>query len=103
AFGGANPGARTTRPPTPASPGAQESVFVSAGVMSLLIHIETEGLRQAREWARAELEKQMQARADQVEMVCARSGQRLGNTRYRKMSVRTVAGRVRLRVRIGYS
>lgn len=71
--------------------------------MSTLVQLEREVLRQSREWARAELEKQMQARADQVEMVCARSGQRLGNTRYRKMSVRTVAGRVRLRVRIGYS
>jgi hypothetical protein len=85
-------------------PSAQESVFVSAGFMSTLIQLEREVLRQvARMGSEPELEKQMQARADQVEMVCARSGQRLDNTRYRKMSVRTVAGLVRLRVRIGYS
>ena len=41
--------------------------------MSTLVQLEREVLRQAREWARAELEKQMQARADQVEMICARS------------------------------
>jgi hypothetical protein len=71
--------------------------------MNKLKQIEREVLRQAKEWGRAELEKQLQAKADQMEMVCASSGLRLSNTRYRKMNLRTVAGIVRLRVRIGYS
>ncbi len=71
--------------------------------MSALVQIEREVLRQSREWARAELEKQLQAQADQLEMICPKSGTRLSNTRYRKMILRTVAGTVRMRVRIGYS
>ena len=70
--------------------------------MNQLKQIEREVLRQAKEWGRAELEKQLQAKADQMEMVCASSGARLSHTRYRKMNLRTVAGIVRLRVRIGY-
>jgi len=48
--------------------------------MNQLKQIEREVLRQAKEWGRAELEKQLQAKADQMEMVCATSGSRLSNT-----------------------
>jgi hypothetical protein len=68
-----------------------------------LKQIERDVLRQAREWARSELEKQLQKQADEMEMICLKSGERLSNTRYRKMKLRTVPGMVRLRVRIGYS
>jgi hypothetical protein len=71
--------------------------------MNRLKQIERDVLRLAREWARTELEKQLQEQADQMEMICLKSGERLSNTRYRKMKLRTVSGIVRLRVRIGYS
>lgn len=71
--------------------------------MNRLKQIERDVLRQAREWARAELEKQLQKQADEMEMICLASGERLSNTRYRKMKLRTVPGVVRLRVRVGYS
>jgi hypothetical protein len=50
-----------------------------------------------------QLEEELQKQADEMEMVCGKSGERLSNTRARKMNLRTVAGVVRLRVRIGYS
>lgn len=71
--------------------------------MNALKETEREVLRRSREWARTELEKQLQAQADQLEMICGQSGTRLSNTRYRKMTLRTVAGTVGLRVRVGYS
>jgi hypothetical protein len=71
--------------------------------MNQLRQIEREVLRQSREWARAELETQLQRQADEVEMICPQSGERLSNTRYRKLTLKTVAGVVKLRVRIGYS
>ena len=71
--------------------------------MKGLKQIEREVLGQAREWGRVQLEKQLQGLADGVEMLCPKSGTRLSNRRYRSMSLRTVAGIVRLRVPIGYS
>ena len=71
--------------------------------MNQLKQIERDVLRLAREWARTELEKQLQRQADEMEMICLKSGECLSNTRYRKMTMRTVPGIVRLRVRIGYS
>jgi len=71
--------------------------------MNPLKETEQEVLRQAREWGRVELERRLQAQADQVAMVCPQSGHPLTNTRYRPLTLRTVSGSVRLRVPIGYS
>jgi hypothetical protein len=71
--------------------------------MNPLKQIERDVLRRSREWARAELERQLQKQADEMEMICLQTGERLSNTRYRKMKLRTVSGLVRLRVRVGYS
>lgn len=71
--------------------------------MNPLKQTEQEVLRQSREWAQVQLERRLQAQADQVERVCPKSGEPLTNTRYRPLTLRTVAGPVRLRVRIGYS
>jgi len=71
--------------------------------MNPLQQIEREVLRRSREWARAELERQLQKQADEMEMICLKTDERLCNTRYRKMKLRTVSGLVGLRVRVGYS
>ena len=71
--------------------------------MNWLKATEQEVLRQGREWGRVELERRLQARADQVAVVCPQSGHPLTNTRYRPLKLRTVNGTVRLRVRVGYS
>jgi len=71
--------------------------------MNSLKETEQEVLRRAREWGRGELERRLQAQADQVTMVCPKSGTPLTNTRYRQLRLRTVSGSVRLRVRTGYS
>lgn len=71
--------------------------------MNPLRKIERDILCQSQEWARTRLEQELQAQADQVEMICPKSGERLSNTRYRKMKMRTVAGTVDLRLPIGYS
>lgn len=71
--------------------------------MNPLQQIERDLLQQAQEWARLTLEQQLQKQAEQVAMVCPKSGERLSNTRWRKMTLRTVSGTVRLRVKIGYS
>jgi hypothetical protein len=51
----------------------------------------------------ATLKEQLQRQADQVAMVSPKTGERLCNTRWRKMKLRTVSGRIDLRVKIGYS
>lgn len=71
--------------------------------MNPLKEIEQEVLRQAREWGRVELERRLQAQADQVALVCPKSGNPLTDTRYRQLRLRTVGGSVCLRVRVGYS
>lgn len=71
--------------------------------MNPLQQIERDVLQQAQAWARATLEEQLQKQADQVVMVSPKNGERLSNTRRRKMTLRTVSGVVRLRVKIGYS
>jgi hypothetical protein len=71
--------------------------------MNPLQQMEREVLQQSQEWARATLEQQLQKQADQVAMVSPKSGERLSNTRWRKMKLRTVSGMVHLRVKIGHS
>jgi hypothetical protein len=71
--------------------------------MNPLQQIERDVLQQAQAWARATLEEQLQKQADQVGMVCPKSGERLSNTRRHKMKLRTVSGVVGLRVKIGCS
>ncbi len=71
--------------------------------MNPLQQIERHILKQAQEWARVTLEQHLQKQAEQVAMVCPKSGERLFNTRWRKMTLRTVSGTVRLRVKTGYS
>jgi hypothetical protein len=71
--------------------------------MNPLQQMERDVLQQSQEWARATLEEQLQKQADQVAMVSPKNGERLSNTRWRKMKLRTVSGMVRLRVKIGYS
>src|ERR1039458_2692145 len=62
--------------------------------MNPLQQIEREVLQQSQEWARATLEEQLQKQADQVAMVSPKNGERLSNTRWRKMKLRTVSGMV---------
>ena len=71
--------------------------------MNPLQQMEREVHQQSQEWARATLEQQLQKQADQVAMVSPKSGERLSNTRWRKMKLRTVSGMVHLRVKIGHS
>ena len=71
--------------------------------MNPLQQIEQDVLQQSQAWARTQLEEQLQRQADQVAMVNPQTGERLSNTRRRKMKLRTVSGRVHLRVKIGYS
>jgi hypothetical protein len=60
-------------------------------------------LKQSQEWALAQLMAELQSQANQVEMICPKSGERLSNTRWRKMKLRVVVGTICLRVRVGYS
>lgn len=71
--------------------------------MNPILQIERQILQESQEWARRRLEEQLQGQADQVAMICPKSGQKLSNTRSRKMKLRTVCGWVRLRARVGYS
>ena len=71
--------------------------------MNALQQIERAVLQQAQEWARAKLQETLQSQAGQVQMVCSQTGEHLSNPRGRKMKMRTVAGTVNLRVKVGYS
>ncbi len=71
--------------------------------MNPLQQIERTVLKQAQEWALDKLKEELQNQADQVDMVCLKTGERLSNTRWRKMKLRLVVGAIGLRVRVGYS
>jgi hypothetical protein len=76
--------------------------------LNRLHQIEQEVLRAGREWMRAQLEKRLQEeclaclRRQAVEMVSAKTGEELENTRWRSMGLDTVVGKVKLKVHQGY-
>lgn len=70
--------------------------------MNRLKQIEQEVLRAGREWMRAQLEKRLQEECLAVEMVSAKTGEELENTRWRSMGLDTVVGKVKLKVHQGY-
>lgn len=70
--------------------------------MNRLQQIEQEVLAAGREWTRALLEKRLQEECLAVEMVSAKTGEALENTRWRSMGLDTVVGRVNLKVHHGY-
>lgn len=70
--------------------------------MNRLRQIEQEVLAAGREWTRALLEKRLQEECLAVEMVSARTGEELENTRWRSMGLDTVVGKVNLQVHHGY-
>ncbi|HOB99865.1 MAG TPA: hypothetical protein PKM43_14135, partial [Verrucomicrobiota bacterium] len=70
--------------------------------MNRLQQIEQEVLRAGREWMRAQLEKRLQTECLAVEMVSAKTGEELENTRWRSMGLDTVVGKVKLKVHQGY-
>lgn len=70
--------------------------------MNRLQQIEQEVLAAGREWTRALLEKRLQAECLAVEMVSAKTGEELENTRWRAMGLDTVVGKVELKVHHGY-
>lgn len=70
--------------------------------MNRLRRIEQEVLAAGREWTRALLEKRLQEECLAVEMVSAKTGEELENTRWRAMGLDTVVGKVSLKVRHGY-
>jgi hypothetical protein len=53
--------------------------------MNPLQQTERDVLQQSQAWARAQLEEQLQRQADQVAMVRPQTGERLSNTRRRKI------------------
>lgn len=71
--------------------------------MNPLQQIERTVLQEAQAWALAKLKEELQSQADQVDMVCLKTGERLSNTRWRKMKLRMVVGTFGLRVKVGYS
>ena len=71
--------------------------------MNPLQQIERVVLKEAQEWALARLTEELQRQAEEVAMVCPKSGESLSNTRWRKMTLRTVTGSLRFRVKVGYS
>ena len=71
--------------------------------MNTLRSLEQAVLAEGREWTRARLEKRLQEESAALPAVCPQSGGPLRNTRWRDLELETVAGRVRLRVRHGYS
>ena len=72
--------------------------------MNPLQEIERLVLKQSQEWALAKLTAELQRQAEQVEMICPKTGERLSNTRWRKMKLMTVVGTIlHLRVKVGYS
>lgn len=70
--------------------------------MNRLQQIEQEVLAAGREWTRALLEKRLQAECLTVEMVSAKTGEALENTRWRSLGLDTVVGKVNLKVHHGY-
>lgn len=70
--------------------------------MNRLQQIEQEVLRAGREWMRAQLEKRLQEECLAVEMVSAKTGEALENTRWRPMGLDTVVGKVTLQVHHGF-
>jgi hypothetical protein len=70
--------------------------------LNRLKQIEQEVLRAGREWMRAQLEKRLQEECLAVEMVSAKTGEELENTRWRSMGLDTVVGKVKLKVHQGY-
>ena len=70
--------------------------------MNRLQQIEQEVLAAGREWTRALLEQRLQEECLAVEMVSAKTGEELENTRWRSMGLDTVVGRVKLKVHHGY-
>ncbi len=71
--------------------------------MNVLREIEQAVLAEGREWTRRRLEERLQQAANALEPVCPQSGRPLRDTRWRDLQLHTVAGRVELRVRHGYS
>ena len=70
--------------------------------MNRLQQIEQEVLTAGREWMRAQLEKRLQEECLAVEMVSAKTGEELENTRWRAMGLDTVVGKLNLKVHHGY-
>lgn len=70
--------------------------------MNRLRQIEQEVLTAGREWTRTQLEKRLQEECLAVEMVSAKTGEELENTRWRSMGLDTVVGKVKLKVHHGY-
>lgn len=70
--------------------------------MNRLQQIEQEVLAAGREWTRAMLEKRLQEECLTIEMVSAKTGEELENTRWRPMGLDTVVGTVKLQARHGY-
>lgn len=70
--------------------------------MNPLRQIEQEVLARGQEWTLLELQKRLQKECDAMPMVCEKTGRPLTNTRWRKMKLDTVTGRVELREHRGY-
>jgi hypothetical protein len=70
--------------------------------LNRLQQIEQEVLAAGREWTRALLEKRLQEECLAVEMVSAKSGEELENTRWRSLGLDTVVGKVELKVHHSY-
>lgn len=70
--------------------------------MNRLQQLEQEVLAAGREWTRALLEKRLQEECLMVEMVSAKTGEELENTRWRWLGLDTVVGKVELKVHHGY-
>jgi len=70
--------------------------------LNRLQQIEQEVLTAGREWMRAQLERRLQEECLAAEMVSAKTGEELENTRWRSMGLDTVVGKVNLKVHQGY-
>ncbi|HRZ55556.1 MAG TPA: hypothetical protein P5525_08870 [Candidatus Paceibacterota bacterium] len=70
--------------------------------MNRLQQIQQEVLAAGREWMRTPLEKRLQAECLAVDMVSAKTGEALENTRWRTMGLDTVVGKVDLKVHHGF-
>jgi hypothetical protein len=70
--------------------------------LNRLQQIEQEVLAAGREWTRALLEKRLQEECLATEMVSARTGEELEDTRWRSVGLDTVVGKVKLKVHHGY-
>jgi hypothetical protein len=70
--------------------------------MNCLRQIEQEVLALGREWTRVQLEKRLQKECDAMELVGAKTGQKLRRLRRRPMELDTVVGKVKLVAWRGY-